>query len=204
MRDNPPAVRPPGFRGGGRWPTGGCPCPRFESCRACTSPWRCSSARSPAASACRRRRSATTSAAPKSPASAGRSPNPSTTRRWSAGCSPRRRRAPHRVRCRPGARSTRALRRKGVTLSLLWPEYKGQAQACDNLRSEVRRAHRYEPDLNPTYHDLAHHYGVVVLPAPPQDPGPYSTTGGSPRSAPSTGTTCSKSSRTGTVSARPS
>ena len=35
----------------------------------------------------------------------------------------------------------------------------------DNLRSGVSRAHRYEPDLNPTYHDLARHYGVAVLPA---------------------------------------
>ena len=35
----------------------------------------------------------------------------------------------------------------------------------DNLRSAVHRAHRYEPDLNPTYHDLARHYGVAVLPA---------------------------------------
>ena len=35
----------------------------------------------------------------------------------------------------------------------------------DNLRSAVSRAHRYEPDINPTYHDLAHHYGVAVLPA---------------------------------------
>ena len=34
----------------------------------------------------------------------------------------------------------------------------------DNLRSGVNRAHRYEPDLNPTYHDLARHYGVAVLP----------------------------------------
>jgi len=34
----------------------------------------------------------------------------------------------------------------------------------DNLRSGVSRAHRYEPDLNPTYHDLADHYGVAVLP----------------------------------------
>ena len=33
----------------------------------------------------------------------------------------------------------------------------------DNLRSGVSRAHRYEPDLNPTYHDLARHYGVAVL-----------------------------------------
>ena len=35
----------------------------------------------------------------------------------------------------------------------------------DNLRSGVSRAHRYEPDLNPTCHDLARHYGVAVLPA---------------------------------------
>ncbi|UIF88086.1 transposase (plasmid) [Cupriavidus necator] len=35
----------------------------------------------------------------------------------------------------------------------------------DNLRSGVTRASRYEPDLNPTYQDLASHYGVAVLPA---------------------------------------
>ncbi len=35
----------------------------------------------------------------------------------------------------------------------------------DNLRSGVTKAHRYEPDLNPTYHDMAQHYGVVVIPA---------------------------------------
>ena len=35
----------------------------------------------------------------------------------------------------------------------------------DNLRSAVSRAHRYEPDTHPTYHDLACHYGVAVLPA---------------------------------------
>jgi transposase len=35
----------------------------------------------------------------------------------------------------------------------------------DNLRSGVTKAHRYEPDLNPTYADLANHYGVAVLPA---------------------------------------
>jgi hypothetical protein len=23
----------------------------------------------------------------------------------------------------------------------------------------------YEPDINPTYHDLAQHYGTVVIPA---------------------------------------
>ena len=35
----------------------------------------------------------------------------------------------------------------------------------DNLRSAVSRAHRYEPDLNPTYADLAEHYGFAVIPA---------------------------------------
>lgn len=35
----------------------------------------------------------------------------------------------------------------------------------DNLRSAVARAARYEPDINPTYQDLAEHYGVAVLPA---------------------------------------
>jgi transposase len=35
----------------------------------------------------------------------------------------------------------------------------------DNLRSGVTKAHRYEPDTNPTYQDMATHYGVAVLPA---------------------------------------
>jgi transposase len=35
----------------------------------------------------------------------------------------------------------------------------------DNLKSAVIRAHRYEPDLNPTYQDMARHYGVAVVPA---------------------------------------
>jgi len=35
----------------------------------------------------------------------------------------------------------------------------------DNLKSGVTRAHRYEPDLNPTYQDMATHYGVAVVPA---------------------------------------
>jgi transposase len=34
----------------------------------------------------------------------------------------------------------------------------------DNLRSGVRHACYYEPDVNPTYHDWAVHYGTVVLP----------------------------------------
>ena len=42
----------------------------------------------------------------------------------------------------------------------------------DNLKAGVKSPCRYEPDLNPTYHDLAQHYGVAVLPArvrKPQD-----------------------------------
>ena len=35
----------------------------------------------------------------------------------------------------------------------------------DNHRPAVSRIHRYEPDTNPTYHDLAQPYGVAVLPA---------------------------------------
>jgi transposase len=41
----------------------------------------------------------------------------------------------------------------------------------DNLRSGVTKAHRYEPDINPSYRDLAEHYGVAVLPARAQTQG---------------------------------
>jgi len=40
----------------------------------------------------------------------------------------------------------------------------------DNTRTGVTRACRYEPDLNRTYHELAMHYGVGVLPARPYKP----------------------------------
>jgi len=42
----------------------------------------------------------------------------------------------------------------------------------DNLKSGVHKAHRYEPDLNPTYADMADHYGIAVIPtrvAAPRD-----------------------------------
>jgi len=35
----------------------------------------------------------------------------------------------------------------------------------DNLKSGVNKPCTYEPDINPTYHDLAEHYGAVVIPA---------------------------------------
>jgi len=34
----------------------------------------------------------------------------------------------------------------------------------DNLKSGVSKACRYEPDLNPTYHDFALHYRVAIVP----------------------------------------
>jgi|TARA_R110002072_G_scaffold274191_1_gene434996 transposase len=40
----------------------------------------------------------------------------------------------------------------------------------DNLRSGVNKACRYDPDLNPSYQQLAAHYQVAVLPARPYKP----------------------------------
>lgn len=40
----------------------------------------------------------------------------------------------------------------------------------DNLKAAVSKACRYEPDLNPTYRDLAEHYDTVVIPARPREP----------------------------------
>ncbi len=40
----------------------------------------------------------------------------------------------------------------------------------DNLKSAVRKVHRYEPDINPSYSQLAAHYGVAVIPARPYKP----------------------------------
>lgn len=40
----------------------------------------------------------------------------------------------------------------------------------DNLKSAVRKTHRYEPDINPSYQQLAEHYGVAVVPARPYKP----------------------------------
>lgn len=37
----------------------------------------------------------------------------------------------------------------------------------DNLKAAVNRACKYEPDLNPTYLDLAQHYKTAVIPARP-------------------------------------
>ncbi len=42
----------------------------------------------------------------------------------------------------------------------------------DNLKSGVHLAHRYEPELNPTYAEMGRHYGVAIIPtrsAKPRD-----------------------------------
>jgi transposase len=35
----------------------------------------------------------------------------------------------------------------------------------DNLKAGVTKPCRYDPELNPTYQEMAHHYGVAVIPA---------------------------------------
>jgi transposase len=40
----------------------------------------------------------------------------------------------------------------------------------DNLKSGVSKACKYEPDINPTYSDMAEHYGRAVVPARPRKP----------------------------------
>jgi transposase len=40
----------------------------------------------------------------------------------------------------------------------------------DNLKAGVSRACRYEPDLNPTYHEMTRHYETVVIPARARKP----------------------------------
>ena len=40
----------------------------------------------------------------------------------------------------------------------------------DNLKSGVARACRYDPDINPTYQDMATHYGTAIIPTRPHHP----------------------------------
>lgn len=45
--------------------------------------------------------------------------------------------------------------------------YEGTSRAIvpDNPRTGIKRANYYEPELHPTYQELAEHYGVAILPA---------------------------------------
>lgn len=40
----------------------------------------------------------------------------------------------------------------------------------DNLKSAVRKTHRYDPDINPSYQQLASHYQCAIVPARPYRP----------------------------------
>jgi transposase len=40
----------------------------------------------------------------------------------------------------------------------------------DNLKSGVHKAHLYEPDINPTYQDMASYYGIAIIPARARSP----------------------------------
>ena len=41
---------------------------------------------------------------------------------------------------------------------------------CDNLKAGVTKASRYEPAINPTYREMAEHYGVAIMPTRPRKP----------------------------------
>ncbi len=61
------------------------------------------------------------------------------------------------------ASHVRAFQYFGGTTEILVP---------DNLKQGVTKAHRYEPDLNPTYNDLANYYNIAIIPtrvAAPKD-----------------------------------
>lgn len=45
-----------------------------------------------------------------------------------------------------------------------------QLVAPDNAKTGVLKACRYEPDLNPTYQEIALHYGIGMLPTRPRKP----------------------------------
>ncbi len=90
----------------------------------------------------------------------------SARRRCSSRCSARPAtpspKPPGRSSCRTGwAPHTRCFAFLGGVPEIVVP---------DNLRSAVSKAHRYEPDINPSYRDLAEHYGVAVVPARARKP----------------------------------
>lgn len=54
----------------------------------------------------------------------------------------------------------------------MWSYLEGVTQyvVVDNLKAGVKKAHRYDPDVNPTYCDYGNHQGFAVLPARPYKP----------------------------------
>jgi transposase len=54
----------------------------------------------------------------------------------------------------------------------MWAYFRGVTPyvVVDNLKAGVKKAHRYDPDENPTYCDYGNHTGFAVLPARPYTP----------------------------------
>jgi transposase len=54
----------------------------------------------------------------------------------------------------------------------MWRSFGGVTKYVtpDNLKSGIKRAHTYDPEINPTFCDYANHMGFVVLPARPMRP----------------------------------
>ncbi len=54
----------------------------------------------------------------------------------------------------------------------MWNYFRGVTPyvVVDNLRSGVKKAHRYDPEVNPTYCEFANHHNFAVLPARPYHP----------------------------------
>ena len=63
--------------------------------------------------------------------------------------------------------AVRICRRGSARTSRMLDAFQGSAAIWvpDNLKSGVTTAHRYEPEINRTYAELAQHYGAVVIPA---------------------------------------
>ncbi len=59
---------------------------------------------------------------------------------------------------------------KGIENALRYFGGVPRAVVPDNLKAAVTKASRYEPLLNETFEDFAHHYGMAVLPARPAKP----------------------------------
>jgi len=59
---------------------------------------------------------------------------------------------------------------KGIENALRYFGGVPRAVVPDNLKAAVTKASRYEPLLNETFEDFAHHYGMAVLPTRPAKP----------------------------------
>jgi transposase len=54
----------------------------------------------------------------------------------------------------------------------MWEYFGGVSEIVvpDNLKSGISKAHRYDPDINPTYQHLSIYYGFAIVPARSREP----------------------------------